>query len=87
MQIGARRAGGAHDSASIVAASGWCFRSFLVARGGAGVTEVNFHVRGHSEGFVFSQLAGLVAVDAVHSDAHHARLGCDGDLPQMPSPS
>ena len=51
------------------------------------VTEVNFHVRGHSEGFVFSQLAGLVAVDAVHSDAHHARLGCDGDLPSMPSPS
>ena len=29
-----------------------CFRSFLVAR----MTEVDFHIRGHREGFVFGHL-------------------------------
>jgi hypothetical protein len=46
---------GRFSSAHVVAPNGWCFRWFLVARA-VRITEVNFHVRGYREGFVFSDL-------------------------------
>jgi hypothetical protein len=49
------------SSASINAASGWCFRSSLACPGAERITETDFQVRGQSEGFVSGHLQPAVS--------------------------